>query len=71
MRKVFGTCKGEGRKCVAEHVFFAEKGKAHGWVSLGWLFFVLEEVEVSEYLFYVYDFGARVPCDASGSEIPF
>ena len=32
MRKVFGTCKGEGRKCVAEqlqNMFFAEKGKAH------------------------------------------
>lgn len=25
MRKVFGTCKGEGRKCVAEHVFCGKR----------------------------------------------
>ena len=41
------------------------------WGEPWGVFFVLEEVEVSEYLFYVYDFGARVPCDASGCEIPF
>ena len=35
LEKVFGTCKDEGRKCVAKHVF-CEKGKAHRWVSLGW-----------------------------------
>lgn len=31
MRKVFGTCKGEGRKCVAEHVFCGKrKGSREG-----------------------------------------
>ena len=25
MRKVFGMCKGEGRKCVAEHVFCGKR----------------------------------------------
>lgn len=25
VRKVFGTCKGEGRKCVAEHVFCGKR----------------------------------------------
>ena len=30
MRKVFGMGKGEGRKCVAEHVFLRKKERLTG-----------------------------------------